>query len=386
MAQRPTIPGLRDRPDTRAEGLSPTARSAEIGVEHGMPAETVAATIPLGGRVHDVIASPEGERIYVAGSDQILVFNGQHHIVARVPHSGQPKSLAIDATGKRLFVVHHGGEVSVLDTGDHTVRTLPNVWDLDAVPSRDGRYLYTACRPITGTDGGSVIMVIDIASATTVAELSVVGDVAGLAMSPDGGRLYVVSYDGRTYYQYPAGWLTVIDTAGPAIVDILAVDPCPETVTVSPDGDRLSITHYDTSSVSAIDLTTGNVTTVTLPHSPLSVEFTPDGAHAYVTTVRSLAVIDTATHELEDIATGDLPRGVRLSPDGKRAYVTNFGDHTLSVVDTITNSVSTTVDVARDPEAVAITADGDRVYLGHYWPGIVTVISIPTVRDRRPPA
>jgi YVTN family beta-propeller protein len=178
----------------------------------------------------------------------------------------------------------------------------------------------------------------------------------------------------------------VIDTADPAIVDSFAVDPCPETVKVSPDGAHLSITHYDTSSVSAIDLTTRTATTVTLPHAPLSVEFAPDGAHAYVTMVRSLAVIDTATHELEDIATGDLPRGVRLSPDGKRAYVTNFGDHTLSVVDTITNSVSATVDVARDPEAVAISADGDRVYLGHYWPGIVTVISIPTVRDRRPPA
>jgi YVTN family beta-propeller protein len=351
-----------------------------------MPAETVAATIMVGGRVHDIIAAPDGELIYVAESDQITVINGRHHIVARVPLSRQPKSLAIDATGKRLFVVHHGGWVSVVDTGDHTVATLPGVWDLDAVPSPDGRYLYAACHPIIGTDGGSVVAVIEIASATTVAALPVVGDVAGLAVSPDGGRLYVVSYDDRTFYQYRAGLLTVIDTAGPAIVDIFAVDPCPETVTVSPDGAQLSITHYDTCSVSAIDLTTRTATTVTLPHAPLSVEFTPDGAHAYVTTVGSLAVIDTATHEVEDIATGDLPRGVRLSPDGKRAYVTNFGDHTLSVVDTITNSVSATVDVAEHPEAVAISADGDRVYLGHYWPGIVTVISIPTVRDPRPPA
>jgi len=351
-----------------------------------MPAEAVAATILVGGRVHDIIAAPDGDCIYVAESDQITVINGRHNIVARVPVSRQPKSLAIDAAGKRLFVVHHGGWVSVVDTGDHTVRMLPGVWDLDAAPSPDGRYLYAACHPIIGTDVGSVVAVIDIASATTVAALPVVGDVAGLAMSPDGGRLYVASYDARTLYQYGAGLLTVIDTAGPAIVDIFAVDPCPETVTVSPDGTHLSITHYDTSSVSAIDLTARTATTVTLPHAPLSVEFTPDGAHAYVTTVRSLAVIDTATHEVEDIATGDLPRGMRLSPDGKRAYVTNFGDHTLSVVDTITNSVSATVDVARHPEAVAISADGDRVYLGHYWPGIVTVISIPTVRDRRPPA
>src|ERR1700738_5629969 len=68
MAQRPATPGLCDRPDARAEGMSPPARSPEIGVEAGMPAETVAATIMVGGRVHDIIAAPDGELIYVAES------------------------------------------------------------------------------------------------------------------------------------------------------------------------------------------------------------------------------------------------------------------------------------------------------------------------------
>ena len=102
---------------------------------------------------------------------------------------------------------------------------------------------------------------------------------------------------------------------------------------------------------------------------------------AYVTNSGSLTVIDTATNDVADIVTGRLPRGVRISPDGKRAYVTNFGDHTVSVVDTITNSVSATVDVPGYPEAVAISPDGERVYVGDYWSGAVTVISIPTVRD-----
>jgi YVTN family beta-propeller protein len=75
------------------------------------------------------------------------------------------------------------------------------------------------------------------------------------------------------------------------------------------------------------------------------------------------------------------PRGLQPSPDGKRAYITNFGDRTLSIVDTITNSVATTVDVPGHPEAVALSPDGERIYVRGYWSGAVAVISVPTVRD-----
>jgi YVTN family beta-propeller protein len=58
---------------------------------------------------------------------------------------------------------------------------------------------------------------------------------------------------------------------------------------------------------------------------------------------------------------------LQLSPDGKHAYSTNFGDGTISVIDTITNSITATLDVLSHPEAVAVSADGERVYVGDYW-------------------
>ena len=128
--------------------------------------------------------------------------------------------------------------------------------------------------------------------------------------------------------------------------------------------------------MSAVNLTTGNTTAVALRDAPLAVVFPPDSAHAYVRNVPTLAVIDTTTNDAVDIAIGDLPMGLQLSPDGKRAYITNFGDSTLSVVDTITNSVAMTVDVPGYSEAV-----GERVYVGDYWSGPVAVILVPTVRD-----
>jgi YVTN family beta-propeller protein len=344
------------------------------------PAETAVATVPVGGRVHDIAVSPDGGYVYVARSDSVVVINGRHHIVARIPVSGPAESLVMDADGKQLFVVAYDGSVLVVDTRDYTAQTLWGGGASDVVVSPDGRHLYAAHNRVTdgGVDG--VVSVIDIACATTVTTVPVTG-VAALTISPDGGRLYAVSSDRRTYYHYPAGRLTIIDTTSRAVVETIAVGACPETVTASPDGAYVYITHYDTCSVSAVNLTTGDVTAVALRDAPLAVAFTPDSGHAYVCNVRSLTVIDTTTNDADDIDTGDLPRGLQLSPDGKRAYITNFGDRTLSVVDTITNAVATTLGVPGHPEAVAVSPDGERIYVGGYWSGAVAVISVPTVRD-----
>jgi DNA-binding beta-propeller fold protein YncE len=34
------------------------------------------------------------------------------------------------------------------------------------------------------------------------------------------------------------------------------------------------------------------------------------------------------------------------------------------------------------PEAVAVSADGERVYVGDYWSRAVAVISVPMLRDQ----
>jgi YVTN family beta-propeller protein len=368
----PFLPlGLDDR--DRATGSVPDS-------DEWMPAETAIAAIPVGDRVHDITVSADGERIYVARSDSVVVVNRWRSIVAMIPVSRPAKSLVMDTAGTQLFVVHYDGSVVVIDTRDYTSKTLWDGCASAAVVSPDGRHLYAAHDQVTDGGANGVISIIDIACATIIAAVPV-SDVAALAVSPDGSHLYAVSYDRRTYYQYPAGWLTVIDTAGHDIVETIGVGSCPETLTVSPDGAYLYITHYDTYSVSAVNLTTGSVTGIALRDAPLGVVFTPDSAHAYVGNVHSLTVIDTTTNQAEDIDIGDLPRGLRLSPDGKRAYVTNFGVCTLSVIDTITNSVATTVDVPGYPEAVAVSPDGERIYVGDYWSGAVAVVATPTVRD-----
>ena len=93
---------------------------------------------------------------------------------------------------------------------------------------------------------------------------------------------------------------------------------------------------------------------------------TPDGKHVYVANSGSgllgtgvvnntVSVIDTATGVVSStITVGNGPVGPAVTPDGKHVYVANAGDNTVSVIDTATGTVSDTIPVGRTPVRVAI--------------------------------
>src|ERR1700758_2277890 len=73
------------------------------------PVETVIATIPVDGPVHDIAVSPDGEHVYVARADSVVVIDGGHRIVRRIPLGGAAKSLVTNAGGDQLFVIDYDG-------------------------------------------------------------------------------------------------------------------------------------------------------------------------------------------------------------------------------------------------------------------------------------
>jgi YVTN family beta-propeller protein len=156
---------------------------------------------------------------------------------------------------------------------------------------------------------------------------------------------------------------------------IIPVSGHPRSLRIDADGSRLFASNY-CGAVSVIDLASFRVTPIALGDSPLGVSMTPDGLQAYVASRYSLSVIDTVVNEAARIAVGDLPRCVRVSPDGKYAYVSNFGDRTVSVIDTIAQCVTETIEVGGHPEALAVSPDGHRLYVGDCWSGTVTVLSV----------
>ncbi|OBH27565.1 hypothetical protein A5692_24480 [Mycobacterium sp. E342] len=334
---------------------------------------SVIATIALGDRVNDVVTNPGNSIAYAALTDSVALINSHHEISCVIPVGGPPRTLAIGADASRLYATNYGDAVSVIDISDHRVGLLPGACCVQQIDTADGALIYAASNLARGgwisvmDEGGTAVGTIDGLDGSAVTDL---------AADSEHQRLYVGLCRRSDYHQYDAGSLAVIDTATNAAMHATNLVGPPDSLTIGPDGAVLYATHYDHSSVTAIDLATLRVTRITLGDNPIGVQVTPDGLQAYVANRRSLSVIDTVAGAAERISVGDLPRCVRISPDGKYAYASNFGDHSVSIIDTIAGCVAETIDVGGQPEALALSPDGDRLYVGDYWSGTVTVLSV----------
>ena len=120
----------------------------------------------------------------------------------------------------------------------------------------------------------------------------------------------------------------------------------------------------------------------------------PDGLKVYVTNFNvggtgTVSVIDTVTNTLTDtISVGDGPDWVEFSPDGTLAYVANAGDGTaagtVSVINTATNSViGSPITVGVNPVQLSVSGDGNTLYVANYT-GATTAAGTVSVIDTNP--
>ncbi|MDX3853666.1 Ig-like domain repeat protein, partial [Streptomyces sp. AK02-01A] len=121
--------------------------------------------------------------------------------------------------------------------------------------------------------------------------------------------------------------------------------------------------------------------TVPVGNFPTDVAITPDGLRAYVANSgdNTVSVIDTVTNTVTaTIPVGSAPFGVVVTPDGLFVYVTNSGDDTVSVISTATNTVTATIPVGSVPLEVTVTPNGLFAYVANSGGDTVSVISTVT--------
>jgi YVTN family beta-propeller protein len=94
-----------------------------------------------------------------------------------------------------------------------------------------------------------------------------------------------------------------------------------------------------------------------------------------------VAIVDVISGTMVAVVpTGEdsIPTGVAVHPDGQTAYVTNFASSTVSVIDLVEQRLVANIDVPRQPEEIAVRADG-AFFLVNSVGGTVSVVDTLTL-------
>lgn len=84
----------------------------------------------------------------------------------------------------------------------------------------------------------------------------------------------------------------------------------------------------------------------------------------YVTQPAGIAVIDAATNSVTaTIPSGDFPYAIAITRSGARGFTADFAGNTVTFLDLLANNAITTLPVAAEPLALALSADETRLYV-----------------------
>ncbi|RPF30116.1 YVTN family beta-propeller protein [Streptomyces sp. Ag109_G2-6] len=180
-----------------------------------------------------------------------------------------------------------------------------------------------------------------------------------VAVSPDGTRLYVTNFQ--------AGTVSVIDTLREVILEAIHVVEGPYGVAANPDGRTLHVASPGSKTLVMLDLSNGFHQGSGISRAPYGVAVSPKGGPLYLTLAQEDSILVT-----DHFGKGPNTRipGVRfptgVAVDETLLYVTNFFAGTVSVVDLSRDSVVDTIPVSTGPYGVAVSHNGDRLYVAHF--------------------
>jgi len=257
--------------------------TVEIGTVYLIDAatNTVTATVPVGNYPKEVAVSPDGTKVYVTneGDSEIstvsVIDTATNTVTATVNVGARPRGIAISPDGTKAYVMNYGSnEISIIDTANDTVTATMNTENpLGIAISPDGTKVYV-------TNNGESVSVIDTTTNAVTASVPVGGRLDGVAVSPDGTKVYVTNGwykgDDGPYYALEIGTVSVIDTATNAITATVSVGHLPLGVAVSPDGTKVYVANFGSANISVIDTETNTVTaSVNVGSMPSRLAVTP---------------------------------------------------------------------------------------------------------------
>ncbi|NLH99625.1 MAG: YncE family protein, partial [Chthonomonadales bacterium] len=269
-------------------------------------------------RPKDLVVSPDGSMIAALSPRRVTVFSSSGELVAESKSGGGPLGIGWRPDGTAVYY-SSGANVMCMELG-------PNGFGTP--------------RPIA----------VELAGSKGPGQPND-PQAAGLAVSPDGKRLFVALGTRNA--------VAVVDPTGAAAPSSIPVGVCPYHVALSPDGRTLWVSNRGGSRVASGRGTAKSAGT------EVRVERATDAAAR-----GSVSVVDTGTLAVREIPVGRQPAGLAFSRDGARVYVANSDSDSISVIDAKRMRVirthhlsSRTTDFGHMPTGVALSDDERTLYV-----------------------
>ncbi len=382
-----------------------SGRAARASVASGKTGERLEYASPV-----EMLFSQDGTRLFVLcqESAQVRVLDAKRYAPVKTIEVGRvPRGFSLSSKGDRLFVANSWDDtISVIDTKTLEIAA---TWPVGAEPSsvvedRAGKHLFVANRI------SNDVAVLDASTGAEEKRLAAGRGASYITASPDGSRLYVTHvYPNATAHRTPpASEITVIDSARAVVVDRIALPYVAHSfhVAFSADG-RLGIAttmhpknlvplaHLEHGGAFADTLTlfgadVGKPVEVPLDEleryavRPFGIAITPDKSRMFITCGGSemVTVVDvprliryarahpgsnaqdmsaSANYVAGRIAVGHDPRGEALTKDGSKLLVANRLEDTISVIDTKTHRVASTIALA-GPKQMSVLRHGEQTF------------------------
>jgi DNA-binding beta-propeller fold protein YncE len=233
--------------------------------------------------------------------------------------------------------------------------------------------------------GGSAFIMAQTGPAVTGIPTQVIPPDSLLSRVPVTGGAYGIAVS-QYWHAYVtaihAGWLFQLNVSltGITLGDSIATPSTPVDVQFSADGATAYVASESFPPLRAIDVASNTLrATLDTNVSFSAAAVSPDGATVLATSNNdSVYIVNTEPmRELSRVLSGDMPNAVLFSPDGRSFYVSNSFDGSIKEFDLGTSTLLRQTNTRGSPQGLTLASSGSELWCANQF-GWVNVWSTPT--------
>jgi YVTN family beta-propeller protein len=273
-----------------------------------------------------------------------------------------PQAIVFNGSKKKAYVADRAhGAVYIIQAGSQAQHRV----QVGAGPISIAVNTLTGRAYVVNADDGTV-SVIDGDTDAVAATVSVGSHPYSIAVNAAIGRAYVT----HTY----SNELTVLDCATDAVRNLRTGSS--DLIAIDADRNIIYLMGYENSNLTALDGASGSLSSIPVGMHEWGLAIEEETGTVYVarTGAAEVEVLKRFAHAPEAIPTGLIPCALAFNSRMKRAYVANYGENTITVIDTGKDRAIDTVPGGGHPQAIAFDGTRNLVLVANTHDDIVTVI------------